>query len=141
MVVVDYKEFARASRTGVLRDEPFAAERFGAVIFDEAHHIKNRNSVGGAAALSFKHPHKIVLTKSVLKDNVDDVFTLACVANNIDLNDRAEGKEERHLMHGKFRELLPATSLAAAQVGVKEAAIELPLPANSSIRSTACTRS
>ena len=117
--VMDYKEFSRACRDGKFEGKPFKAEQFGAVFFDEAQWIKNRNSVGGAAALEFKHPHKVVLTKSVMKDNVDDVFTLSCIANNIDLNDRTEGKEQRWLMR-KFRNLY--TNVVGGRcVGVKEA--------------------
>ncbi|MFH1812147.1 MAG: DEAD/DEAH box helicase [Pseudomonadota bacterium] len=119
LVVMDYREFSWACRKGEHEGKPFAADKFGAVFFDEAQWIKNRNSVGGKAALAFKHPHKVVLTKSVMKDSVDDVFTLSCIANNIDLNDRTEGKEQRYLMR-KFRNLY--TNVVGGRcVGVKEA--------------------
>ncbi len=118
LVVMDYREFSRAQRKGEHDGEPFAPEQFGAVFFDEAQWIKNRRWVGGASALAFEHPHKVVLTKSVMKDSVDDVFTLSCIANNVDLNDRAAGKEYRYMMR-KFRNLY-TNVVGGRTVGVKE---------------------
>ncbi len=121
-VVLDYQTFSRAVRDGKLDGKPFKPEQFGAVIFDEAQTAKNRKSVAGAAALAFKHEHKIVLGASVMKNSIDDIFTLTSIANNVDLNDRVEGKELRHEMR-KFVNLHTQT-VGGRTVAVREA-IEL----------------
>ncbi len=118
LTVIDYKHFAKACRTGSYEDKPFAGKEFGGVFFDEAQWIRKRTTVGGEAALKFDNSHKVVLTKSVMKDNVEDVLTLASIANNVDLNG-ASGKELRYTMR-KFRDLY-CTVVAGRTVGVKEA--------------------
>lgn len=121
-VVLDYQTFQRAARSGTLDGKKFDGKQFGAVVFDEAQTAKNRSSVAGAAALAFKNDHKIVLGASVMKNSVEDIFTLACIANNIDLNDRVEGKDQRWQMR-KFINLHTQT-VGGRTVAVREA-IEL----------------
>jgi hypothetical protein len=105
MRFMDFAEFSKAVRAGQDADgRKFAAEQFGAVIFDEAHKIANRNTVGGAAALAFKHDHKIVMTASAMTRGIDETMTLIAIANNKDLNDRVEGKDERYQIR-KFTNL------------------------------------
>jgi hypothetical protein len=102
---MDFAEFSKAVRAGKDADgKKFDSDQFGAVIFDEAHKIANRKTVGGAAALAFKHDHKIVMTASAMTRGIDETMTLIAIANNKDLNDRVEGKDERYQIR-KFTNL------------------------------------
>lgn len=105
MRFMDFAEFSRAVRAGKdASGQQFDSGRFAAVIFDEAHRIANRKTVGGAAALAFKHDHKIVMTASAMTRGIDETMTLIAIANNKDLNDRVEGKDERYQIR-KFTNL------------------------------------
>ncbi len=121
-VILDYQTFQRAARKGELDGKKFDGKMFGAVVFDEAQTAKNRNSVAGAAALAFKNDRKIVLGASVMKNSVEDIFTLASIANNVDLNDRVEGKDLRFEMR-KFMNL--HTQMVGGRTVAVRQAIEL----------------
>jgi hypothetical protein len=111
--VMSYPDFARAVRRGELD-----ASKFGGVIFDEAQWLKNPNTTRARAALAFDHPRKICLTASPMESSPMEAYALACVANNVNLHDKVEGKDHRWRMR-KFKELYCVT-LGGRILGLKD---------------------
>jgi hypothetical protein len=100
--VMSYAQFRNAVKTQKLGSKPFRPERYGAVFFDEAQALKNPSTKTAQAALALRHPHKICLTASPMEKNPMEAYVLSCVANNIDLSHRTEGKQNRWEMR-KFK--------------------------------------
>ena len=120
MRFMDFSEFSKAVRSGKDADgNQFSSEQFGALVIDEAHKIANRNTVAGAAALAFKHDHKIIMTASAMTRGIDETMTLIAMSTNKNLNDRTEGKDERWRMR-KFTNL-HLRIVGGRAVGVTEA--------------------
>jgi len=92
--VISYQQFARKRKEnpkfGTVDGDPAAGvPPYVAVFFDEAHVlVKNPSSVGSRAALSLKHPRKILLTASPMEDDPDELYIGVAITNNIDLNER-----------------------------------------------------
>lgn len=103
LVVMDHKEFRKASRTGTHEGKPFKAEAFGAVVFDEAHLLSDRRTAGGKAMLAFQHPHTFELSGTP-QGQPDRLQTMDAAARGVDLNSpdeketRKEGRKWRKFM-------------------------------------------
>lgn len=117
MKVLSYPEFTKAVRAGELDGKPFAPKDFGAVLFDEAQWLKSPSTTRAKAALSFDHPRKICLTASPMESSPMEAYVLSCVAQNINLHDKVEGKDHRYKMR-KFKELY-CTTLGGRILGLK----------------------
>lgn len=73
-----------------------AYDDYVAIFFDEAHErFKNKSSVYYKAVSSCKAKRKVLLTASPMVRSPKEVFTLASVANGVDLNTREGRREER----------------------------------------------
>lgn len=124
LVVMSYPELVKVMKTGEWKGKPFKPETYGAVFFDEAQWLKNPKSTRTKAALALEHPRTICLTASPMENSPMEAYVLACVANNIDLNDRTAGREHRRRMR-KFKELYCET-LGGRILGVKQKVELLP---------------
>ena len=82
---VDILSYARFSN--LRKKDPTYGDDYIAVYFDEAHlHLGSKSKSAYKAAVSCKSKHKVLLTASPMVKAPREVFTLASVANNLDLN-------------------------------------------------------
>lgn len=116
--VMAYPEFMKAAKSGTHGGKPFDAKNYGAVLFDEAQWLKNLTAGRTKAALALEGTRKICLTASPMENSPMEAYVLACIANGVNLADRAEGKEHRWRMR-KFKELY-CEVLGGRILGVKQ---------------------
>lgn len=96
--VLTFRQFTEARK----RDPQFAQD-YVAVFFDEAQALKSPTSQQSRAAMSLKHPRKVLLTASPMERSPMEVYTLAAISNNIDLQTRA-GRAEARAFRARFAE-------------------------------------
>lgn len=112
--IVSYNKFTRERK----KDTEYGQD-YIAVFFDEAQKFKNPTAGVTRAALTLNHPRKILLTASPMTRNPIEVFSLAAVANNIDLN-TTEGRAAVREFKNKYCE-----TVGGRIVGVKQDPITL----------------
>lgn len=95
MVVLNYDEFKRASRTGLLNGKRFSAKNYGALIVDEAHNLFPHTTRLSRSVQEFGHDRKILLSARPTGRRADSILSLIYIANNVNLNDRKIGKDAR----------------------------------------------
>jgi len=93
-----YTEFRRAVRKGQTSDgQPFSADQFGAVIYDEVHVATDRKTANGKALLKFGHERSIEMTGTP-QPQPERLQMMDAVARGVDLNSpsgRAELRKAR----------------------------------------------
>jgi len=89
--IVSYDEFRRTDNSEI--------ESYGAVFFDEAQEMKNATGKGASRvankALKLNHPHKVLLTASVLEKSPADLYNLVMISDNLYNVDEAEASKQR----------------------------------------------
>ena len=96
--VMSFKQFTEARG----RDPQFGQD-YVAVFFDEAQALKNPRSKQARAAMSLNHPRKVLLTASPMERSPMEVYALAAISNNTDLNTR-EGRADARAFRARFAE-------------------------------------
>lgn len=96
--VMSFKQFTEARG----RDPQFGQD-YVAVFFDEAQALKNPTSKQARAAMSLNHPRKVLLTASPMERSPMEVYALAAISNNTDLNTR-EGRADARAFRARFAE-------------------------------------
>jgi intein/homing endonuclease len=96
--VMSFKQFTEARG----RDPQFGQD-YVAVFFDEAQALKNPGSKQARAAMSLTHPRKVLLTASPMERSPMEVYALAAISNNTNLNTR-EGRAEARAFRARFAE-------------------------------------
>ena len=96
--VYSFKQF-----TDARKKDPTFGQDYVAVFFDEAQALKNQTSQQSRAAMSLKHPRKVLLTASPMERSPMEVYTLAAISNNNDLNTRA-GRADSRAFRARFAE-------------------------------------
>jgi hypothetical protein len=96
--VMSFKQFTEARG----RDPQFGQD-YVAVFFDEAQALKNPGSKQAKAAMSLNHPRKVLLTASPMERSPMEVYALAAISNNTNLNTR-EGRAEARAFRARFAE-------------------------------------
>lgn len=96
--VMSFKQFTEARG----RDPQFGQD-YVAVFFDEAQALKNPTSKQARAAMSLNHPRKVLLTASPMERSPMEVYALAAISNNTDLNTRA-GRADARAFRARFAE-------------------------------------
>jgi hypothetical protein len=96
--VLSFKQFT--DQRG--RDPNFGRD-YIAIFFDEAQALKNISSKKAKAAMGLDHPRKILLTASPMERSPMEVFALAAISNNVNLNTR-EGRREMNAFRTRFAE-------------------------------------
>lgn len=96
--VMDYGRFTKE-----VKANPNFADRYAAVFFDEAQALKNPTSGPSVACQTLKHPKKILLTASPMEKSPMELFSLAAVSNNINLN-TTEGRAAMKAFRKRFCE-------------------------------------
>jgi len=98
--IITYRKFTQ------YRDrDPKYGEDYVAIFFDEAQKFKNVDSGVTQAAMSLKHSRKILLTASPMTRNPVEVFTLAAVSNNVNLN-TPQGRKSLQEFKSRFCEIV-----------------------------------
>lgn len=80
--IMSYTKFTKEAKA------PGFGNQYVAVIFDEAHELKNPKSQKSRAVMALNHPRKILLTASPMERSPLEVFVLISITNNLDLNTR-----------------------------------------------------
>jgi ketosteroid isomerase-like protein len=96
--VMTYRKFYEARK----RDPSFG-EDFVAVFFDEAQALKNPKSEQAKAAMTLNHQRKVLLTASPMERSPMEVYALAAISNNVNLNTR-EARAEARAFRARFAE-------------------------------------
>ena len=96
--VMSYAQFVAATK----RDPDFGKD-YIAVFFDEAQEIKNPKSKTAQAAMALPHSRKILLTASPMERCPMEVYSLACIANNEDIN-TLDGRVRMKAFRKRFAE-------------------------------------
>lgn len=96
--VLSFKKFTDARNS----DPEFGLD-YVAVFFDEAQALKNPTSKQSRAAISLNHPRKVLLTASPMERSPMEVYALAAISNNVDLNSRA-GRADARAFRARFAE-------------------------------------
>jgi len=107
--VLSYRQF-----TAEFQKNPDMGNAYEAIFFDEAQELKNPGSDQTKAAMSMKHPRKVLLTASPMERSPMEVFTLAAIANNIDLNTK-EGRVAVRAFRKRYAE-----EVGGRIVGIKD---------------------
>jgi hypothetical protein len=92
--VMSYWHFPRQPRDII--------DDYTAVIFDEASQLKNRNTKTSLRAQR-EHPHKLLLTASPMENDPSDMYTLASIAQNRDIQSK-EGLRRRRQFTKRYCE-------------------------------------
>jgi hypothetical protein len=79
--ILSYRQF-----TLKFQENPNLGDQYEAIFFDEAQELKNVTSAQSKAAMSMKHSKKVLLTASPMERSPMEVFVLASIADNVDLN-------------------------------------------------------
>jgi len=87
------------------RADPEFGKSYVAIFFDEAHRFKNPTSGISRAAMSLDHPRKVLFTASPMTRNPMEVYSLAAVASNTDLN-TPEGRRNTREFRKRFCEVV-----------------------------------
>ena len=100
-----------------LRRDPRFADGYAAVIFDEAHFLKDPRSKTTQAVMGIRNPNKVLMTASPMTRSPVEVFTLAAVANNESL----DSPEERVAFNARLRAFRKrfAAEIGGRIVGIK----------------------
>jgi hypothetical protein len=96
--VLSYKQF-----TDARSKDPDFGKDYVAIFFDEAQALKSPGSKQAKAAMSLKHPRKVLLTASPMERSPMEVYALAAISNNIDLNTK-EGRADMKAFRARFAE-------------------------------------
>jgi hypothetical protein len=107
--IMSYRQF-----TMEMQKNPELGKQYEAIFFDEAHELKNPTSDQTKAAMSMKHPRKVLMTASPMERSPMEVFTLAAIADNIDLN-TPEGRVAIRAFRKRFAE-----EVGGRIVGIKD---------------------
>lgn len=105
--MITYNAFTKACT------DPDFGKDYLAIFFDEAHKMKNLTSGFAKAAMKMVHPHKILLTASPMSRSPQEVFILAAISNNKDLN-TTEGRKELKAFVARYCE-----TVGGRVIGVK----------------------
>lgn len=96
--VLSFKQFTEERNSN-----PQFGQDYVAVFFDEAQALKNPTSKQSRAAISLNHPRKVLLTASPMERSPMEVYALAAISNNVDLNSR-EGRADARAFRARFAE-------------------------------------
>lgn len=96
--VMSFEQFTRSRK-----QDPSFGQDYVAVFFDEAQALKNPGSQNAKAAMSLNHPRKVLLTASPMERSPMEVYALAAISNNLNLNTR-EGRAEMKAFRARFAE-------------------------------------
>jgi hypothetical protein len=78
-----------------LKNNPEKYKQYGCIIFDEAQAMRNHKSKVHKMAKSIKHPHKILMTASVLEKSPVDLYNLISIKNNKTFAKKSDEDKER----------------------------------------------
>lgn len=107
--VMSYRQFADETKKN-----PEFGKDYEAVYFDEAQELKNPTSGQAKAAMALNHPKKVLLTASPMERSPMEVFTLAAISDNVNLN-TPEGRVALRAFRKRFAE-----EVGGRIVGVKD---------------------
>ncbi len=96
--IMSYQKF-----TVAVKKDPDFASRYAAIFFDEAQALKNPTSATARAAQTLNHPRKVLLTASPMEKSPMEVFCLAAISNNVNLNTK-EGRAAMRAFRKRFAE-------------------------------------
>jgi ketosteroid isomerase-like protein len=96
--VMTYRKFYEARQS-----DPQFGEDYVAVFFDEAQALKNPKSEQAKAAMTLNHQRKVLLTASPMERSPMEVYALAAISNNVNLNTR-EARAEARAFRARFAE-------------------------------------
>lgn len=96
--VMSYNQFAK-----LMKKDPNFAASYVSIFFDEAQALKNPGADITKAVLKLKHPRKVALTASPMERSPMEVFVLASITNNIDLN-TPDGRTRMQAFRKRFCE-------------------------------------
>jgi hypothetical protein len=103
--IVTHQEFSKNRH-----DDSDYGSDYVAIFVDEAHIVVRPKSDGGfsepaKALMSLDHPHKVLLTASPMERDPMQLFMLASISNNIDLDTR-EGRKQARAFRKRFCETI-----------------------------------
>jgi len=96
--VMTYRKFYEARQS-----DPQFGEDYVAVFFDEAQALKNPKSAQAKAAMTLNHQRKVLLTASPMERSPMEVYALAAISNNVNLNTR-EARADARAFRARFAE-------------------------------------
>lgn len=110
--VMSYPQLLKA-----LQRDPRFADEYAAIIFDEAHFLKDPRAKITRAVMGIRNKKKILMTASPMNRSPVEVFTLAAVANNESL----DTPEERVAFNARLRAFRKrfAAEIGGRIVGIK----------------------
>jgi hypothetical protein len=107
--VISYREF-----TNRRNKNPDFGSEYHTIFFDEAQALKTPTSATSKAAMSLNHPRKVLLTASPMERSPSEVYALAAISNNINLNTK-EGRVAAKAFLERFTE-----NVGGRVVGIKD---------------------